>query len=126
MRAGRRPEAPLWARPAGPARSAKDIRGHGEDTGKTPAKCAVAVIPAEPAGAITARKMVLMAVMPAGIGPRAPGGGSNSELAPVRPAGQSAGVGHLAPRDRGGLAIMDTGEGQLARVVVVRGSGSRP
>jgi hypothetical protein len=44
----------------------------------------------------------------------------------VRPAGQSAGVGHLAPLAGEGLAIMDTGEGMLARVVAVRGSGSRP
>src|SRR5215475_9944486 len=46
--------------------------------------------------------MVLMAVVPAGSCSAPGGGGSNSELAAVRPAGQSAGVGHLAPRDRGG------------------------
>ena len=77
-------------------------------------------------GAFTARKMVLMAVIPAGIGPRAPGGGSNSELAAVRRAGQSAGVGQLARVTGEGLAVMDTGEGKLARVLVVRGPGSRP
>src|SRR5215831_16743514 len=59
--------------------------------------------------------MVLMAVVPAGSCSAPGGGGSNSELAAMRPAGQSAGVGHLAPRERGGARCHGCRRGQAGQ-----------